>query len=293
MTRKLERRFADWEEYRQEFESNLRNFGLFIPGEVNAQLREKIAVEIWLPRAPEPLTAQAEVVAVFPAGAAVQFEKGPELARQLAEKEKSLKAAAPEEAGPEAQTGESAAQEAVTGDEAESPEEGKAAAAAEDAESEGGESAEEIEQKVSRSGADLSNMYQTMRKLSRIEKLKLAKRGNRRYISFLIQEGDRQLVRFIIQNPHLSAVEVLQLLKNPQLTTENIQELARNPAFGQNEEIRYQLVIHPKTPLPTALSLLTSLNPRQLGLIAKSQHMRHQLKASALKLVLQRQSSAF
>ena len=93
MTRKLERRFADWEEYRQEFESNLKNFGLFIPGIVEAQLREKIDVDVWLPGAKEPVSAKAEVVAIFPAGAAIQFENGSELAKQLGEKEEMLKAA--------------------------------------------------------------------------------------------------------------------------------------------------------------------------------------------------------
>ena len=88
-------------------------------------------------------------------------------------------------------------------------------------------------------------------------------------------------------------MEVLQILKNPQLTTENISELARNPAFAQNDEVRYQIVVHPKTPLPTALSLLISLNQRQLSVIAKSKNMRHQLKSSALKLVVKRQSDGF
>jgi hypothetical protein len=289
MTLKIERRFSSWEEYQEEYESNLKNFGLVIPGTVNAELREKIEIEIWLPGAKMPVPARAEVVAVFPAGAALQMENGPEMARQIEEKVKILKQASAPGPGPEPDP------------ETEEPEEETADVAApeapaptpEETESEAGETAEEIEQKISSTGTDISNLYQVMRKLSRVEKMKLAKRGNRRYISFLIQEGDRQMIRFIIQNPHLSAVEVMQLLKNPQLTTENIQELARNPAFGQNEEIRYQLVVHPKTPLPTALSLIVSLNKRQLGLIAKSQNMKHQIKASALKLVLKRQSDSF
>lgn len=264
MSLELERRFTGWDEYGQELASNLKNFGLFIPGQFQAQLREKLKVKIFLPGAQEPLPAKAEVVAVLPAGVALHLENGPETLKRLNEVEQALKSAAAEP----------------------SPEQ-------EETEPETSATAEEIEQKVSLSGSDYSNLFQTVRALSRGEKIKLAKRGNRRYISILIQDGDKQLMRFIIQNPHLSAVEVLQLLKNPQLTTENIQELARNPAFGQNEEIRYQIVIHPKTPLPTALSLLPGLNQRQLGLIAKSKQMKHQIKSSALKLLLKRQTDAF
>jgi len=276
MSLTLERKFADWDEYGQELESNLKNFGLFIPGQFQAQMREKLEVKIFLPAAQEPVPAKAEVVAVLPAGVALHLENGPEILKRLNEVKQALKSAAEEPASaPE--------QEEAERDEP----------LPEETEPESLETAEEIEQRVSLSGSDYSNLFQVVRGLSRGEKIKLAKRGNRRYISILIQEGDKQLIRFVIQNPHLSAVEVLQLLKNPQLTTENIQELARNPGFGQNEEVRYQIVIHPKTPLPTAISLLASLNQRQLGLIAKSKHMKHQIKSKALKLLLKRQTDTF
>jgi hypothetical protein len=299
MSHKLERRFADWNEYQQEFDANLKNFGLFLPGASQLQLRQKVDIELWLPGAQLPLPARAEVVAVFPSGAALHLENGPEILKQVSAKEQQLRQAVAAKtvsppASPEA--GKSLEAELASAPEITeslAPEPEPEEEAEEETAEESPESAEEIERKVSLSGADYSNLYQAVRKLSRPEKIKLAKRGNRKYLTILIQEGDRMLIRFVLQNPHLSAVEVLQLLKNPQLTTENINELARNPAFAQNEEIRYQIVIHPKTPLPTAMSLLVSLNPRQLGLIAKSKHMRHQLKASALKLVLKRQTDAF
>ena len=294
MSQKLERRFADWNEYQQEFDANLKNFGLFIPGPSALQMRQKVEVELWLPGAQLPLPVRAEVVAAFPAGVALHLESGPEILRQISEKERQLRQSAAEKTAAAAPSAED--QEPLEEEEEPTPAEESAETPApepEPEEEESPESAEEIERRVLLSGADYSNLYQAVRKLSRPEKIKLAKRGNRKYLTILIQEGDRLLIRFVLQNPHLSAVEVLQLLKNPQLTTENITELARNPAFAQNEEIRYQIVIHPKTPLPTALSLLISLNPRQLGLIAKSKHMRHQLKSSALKLVLKRQTDAF
>ena len=296
MSQQLARKFSDWKEYQQEFDSNLKNFGMFIPGQFQLQLREKIDLEIWLPGAQLPLPVRAEVVAAFPAGVAVHIESGPEILKQIAEKEKQLRQAPVPEAAatphPEAESAQDEeTDEEMSVEEIEEPAEEPEPEPP--TEEESSESAEEIEKKVSFSGADFSNLYQAVRKLSRPEKIKLAKRGNRKYLSILIQEGDRMLIRFVLQNPHLSAVEVLQLLKNPMLTAENINELARNPAFAQNEEVRYQIVVHPKTPLPTAMGLLISLNQRQLQIIAKSKNMKHQLKSSALKLVLKRQSDAF
>jgi len=293
---KLERRFSDWPEFQQEFDSNLKNFGLFIPGSYQLQMREKVELKLWLPGARQAVLARAEVVAAFPAGVALHLEFGPETLKQIAELESKLKPAA----GAEPQTAAAApAGEEIPAEETvESEADGALAepvAPEPEAvvEEESAESAEEIEQRVALSGGDYSNLFAAVRKLSRPEKIKLAKRGGRKYLLVLIQEGDRQLMRFVIQNPRLSTVEVLQILKTPQLTTENVTELARNPAFAQNDEVRFQIAIHPKTPLTTSMGLLVSLNQRQLQFIAKSKNMKHQLKSSALKLVLKRQSDGF
>jgi len=260
MSQKLSRTFSSWEEFEAELENNLKNSGIFVPGEFQLQIRQKVELEIFLPGSEEPVPAKGEVVGVFSGGVAVHLEAGEELIKNLLlEKEKLSR---PERI--EKEPGEEEEKEA-----------------------------RELEKRLSLSGSDYSNLYQVVRSLSRAEKIHLAKRGSRRVLSVLIQQGDKQLFKFLIQNPHLSAVEVLQILKSPHLSIEIIQELARNPGWMQNEEIRYQMVIHPKTPLPTALNLLPGLNPRQLSQIAKSQHIRHQIKSNALKLVLKRQSKVF
>jgi hypothetical protein len=295
MTQRLERKFSSWEEYEQELASNLKQYGIFLPGAFQLQMRERVKLDLYLPEGALPVYAMAEVVAVLPAGVALQIEDGAKVLENLAKTKLAIHSAPAisgmANAAP-AETAEAPATEAGTEPEPEEPV--KEDVSAEELAQEPDEKeVAEIENKVSSTGSDMSNMYAAVRKLPRMEKIKLAKRGNRKVLNILIQEGDRQLYRFIIQNPHLSAVEVLQLLKQPQLTVELLQELARNPAWAQNEEVKYQLVLHPKTPLPTALTLLNGLNKRQLGQIAKSQTMRHQLKSTALKLLLKRQSDAF
>jgi hypothetical protein len=290
MSEKLERRFSSWEEFSQEFSANLKNFGLFLPGPRPVQLRQKVTVDLYLPGERSPIPTRAEVVAVFPAGVALHLEEGPEWMKAVEGKmpaTSSEPAPAPAaEAEPEPAAGEgegAAAEEAVSAKE-------KAELAALDSEPVSDEKVQEIEKKITLKGMDMGNLYQAIRKLSKIEKIQLAKRGNRKALSILIQQGDRLLFRFLIQNPHMTMAEVLQLFKHPMITTEIITELARNPSWSQNEELRYQMVMHPKTPLPTALTLLNALNQRQLAALAKSQSIRAQIKSNALKLLLKRQS---
>ena len=304
MTNKLERRFKTWDEFQQELETNLKNFGLFIPGEIQIELRKKIEVELWLPSAQNPIMAKAEVVAIFPGGVALHLEENPEWLKQI---QTIANATIETQTGKEDKEPEPPweSEEIKDQDEKEIPEqtlqkeyeeiseeEKKEVELAESVDA-SEEEVEKIEKKLSSAGMDMSNLYQAIRRLTKIEKIQLAKRGNRKALSILIQSGDRMLFRFIIQNPHMTVAEVLQLFKHPMITTEIITELARNPAWAQNEEVKYQIVIHPKTPLPTALTLLNGLNQRQLGAIAKSQHIRTQLKSNALKLLLKRQSGTF
>ncbi len=291
MSEKIERRFSSWEEFAQEFSANLKNFGLFLPGPRPAQLRQKVTVDLWLPGERSPIPTRAEVVAVFPTGVALHLEEGPEWMKAVEGKmpvvpREAAPGPEPEPAAAAAEGKDAAEEEAVSAEE-------KAELDALDSEPVSDEKVQEIEKKITLKGMDVSNLYGAIRKLSKIEKIQLAKRGNRKALSILIQQGDRLLFRFLIQNPHMTMAEVLQLFKHPMITTEIITELARNPSWSQNEELRYQMVMHPKTPLPTALTLLNALNQRQLAAIAKSQNMRAQIKSNALKLLLKRQSGAF
>lgn len=277
----IELKFSSREEFERELDANLKRGGVFIPNTNPLPLRTKVLVKIYLPESEEPIPAEGEVVQVFGSGEmvglAIHLQETEKLIKEIEQKMKRLNSVDLVEEQP-LELSEGAKEER-----------------AEDGEGLGEEEVEEETKKILSSaglmGTDLSNLYLAVRSLPMTEKIKLAKRGNRKVVSILIQEGNKQLMRFIIQNPKLGVPEILMLLKSPQITMEIIQEIARNPAWTQNEEIRYQLTIHPKTPLPTSLSLLSGLNQRQLGLIAKSSHVKVQLKSSALKLLMKRQST--
>jgi hypothetical protein len=130
-------------------------------------------------------------------------------------------------------------------------------------------------------------LYHVVRKLPLHQKIVAAKRGNRNVRAILLQEGNKKVMLFLLQNPQLGTAEVLQMLKLPNLSLEAIQQISKNPIFIQNEEIKFHVVINPKTPLPLALNLLNTLNLKHLATIAKSQ-MKAQLKSTALRLLEQR-----
>ena len=64
--------------------------------------------------------------------------------------------------------------------------------------------------------------------------------------------------------------------------------LRGNPQWGLNEELRYALATNAKTPGGTALSLLKTLNSRNLRQICKHGEVRGTLKQAAMRILSER-----
>jgi hypothetical protein len=135
------------------------------------------------------------------------------------------------------------------------------------------------------------NLYAIIRKMPLHQKVAAAKRGNRTVRNILLQEGNKKLMIFLLQNPRMGTGEVIQMLKMTNLSQEVVQTIAKNSGWSQSEEVKFGLVNHPKTPLPLSLSLLTSLNQNSLAKIAKANSSKHQLKSKALQLLEQRRKT--
>ena len=262
----FELRFASGEEFAREYDENLKNLGLFLPSDQPLPLHTRIQLRLVVPGRPNPIELFGAVVHVatpdqplpgLPPGMAVQLEPfGPEANQAFAA----------------ARGGSEALEPAGTAG-ADSP-----AASAEG----GGKFGEGIGM------GDGVNIFQAVRAASLTEKIRLAKQGNRQVLNVLIQEGDKQIMRFVVQNPRLGSAEVLQILKNTGTAMEIIQAIAKNPSWMQNDEVRYQLVICPRTPLPLALQAINNLNLKDISKIAKSNSVKAQLKSTALRLLSQR-----
>ncbi|MFO8058468.1 MAG: hypothetical protein R6V10_14355 [bacterium] len=131
------------------------------------------------------------------------------------------------------------------------------------------------------------NLFAEIRSLPMHQKVVAAKRGNRSVRALLLQEGHKKILTHLLNNPQLSVGEVMQILKISNLSTELIQAIAKNSMWSQNEEIKYLITVHPRTPLPLALKTLNSLTTKNLAKIAKAGY-RAQIKSKAVKLLEQR-----
>ncbi len=290
-------RFSSLHELEHAFNDQISKGGYFIASDEPAPRTTPVMVNFHLPGLPEPIAVDGEVAFAatsdqpmpgMGAGMAIQFA---DLSAQIKRAFSAAITIARKEGFETASTAELEGKE--WGGEDDLEEDGDAG----EDEKEEYEEEEESEESSRSFLARLSqqsgeNLYFTIRGLPMHQKITAAKRGNRTVRNILLQEGNKKIIGFILQNPQLSTPEIIQMLKMPNLPQEVVKNIARNSNFSQSEEVRFQIVNSPKTPLPLALNLLNGLNINSLAKLAKSGAVKNQIKSSALKLLEQRRKNS-
>jgi len=121
--------------------------------------------------------------------------------------------------------------------------------------------------------------------LSLQEKMALAMSGDRELRLQLLRDPNKQLHPLVLKNPRIGVEEVQWAARLTTLNPEALKIIADHPEWGQNASVAAALVRNPKTPLPSALKLVSRLPTSELRVLAKSQG-RPQIVQAAKKLLL-------
>lgn len=119
--------------------------------------------------------------------------------------------------------------------------------------------------------------------MSVAEKVQLALHGNRDARQILMRERAGVVQSSLVRNPKMSIDEVQALARAPQLAPETAEVLAQHPSWSSSAQLAMALVRNPRTPLPTATTLLGRLLPADLRVVAKGVGVRTQVAAAARK----------
>ncbi len=137
---------------------------------------------------------------------------------------------------------------------------------------------------------DRMSLHEKLRRMNPNERSRLAGRANKITRSLLIRDIEPQVIMFLLKNPRITRAEVVEISKSPRIGYQAVKIILGNKTWSQSEEIRYNLVQNPKTPLPDALKLIPGLNMKHLRELAKNHNLKQRIKQSALRLVLERGS---
>ena len=132
------------------------------------------------------------------------------------------------------------------------------------------------------------SLYSRIMEMPVSEQIKLATVGNKEARSILIKDSNRLVIQAIINSPKVSEQEIIGFASNRNLPKEVPMLIANKKEFLKNYNIKLALVSNAKTPVPTALRLLSFIYERDLRHLAKSKNVSSVISRTAMKLLSQK-----
>ncbi len=105
------------------------------------------------------------------------------------------------------------------------------------------------------------------------EKIKYAMTGDKEWRTILIKDSNKMVSGAVLKNPRITEGEVLFQAQNRSASEEIIRLILLEREWMKNYAIRHALVVHPRTPVPTAMRLLGTLHEKDVQKLAKSRNV--------------------
>lgn len=142
---------------------------------------------------------------------------------------------------------------------------------------------DEIDEEIEEEGL---SKYQQLQEMSVADKIKMALTGDKEWRTLLIRESNKQVNTAVLKNPRISEGEVLTVAKNRSSSDELIRIILLNRDWVKLYEMKKALVVHPRTPLQTAMRYMTFLSEKDIRELAKSREVGQAIVNSARRMLM-------
>lgn len=132
---------------------------------------------------------------------------------------------------------------------------------------------------------DLSK-YQQLQEMSVADKIKMALTGDKEWRTLLIRESNKQVNTAVLKNPRISEGEVITVAKNRSSSDELIRIILLNRDWVKLYDMKKALVVHPRTPLQTAMRYMTFLSEKDIRDLAKSREVGQAIVNNARRMLM-------
>jgi len=120
------------------------------------------------------------------------------------------------------------------------------------------------------------------------EKIELAQTGSRELRALLARDSNSQVQEAVINSPRITEVEIVAIARSAKIGSALLSKIAAKREWLKNYQVRLALVSNPKTPLPLALKLVTTLRDADLTGLAKSKVLAEELVVATERTMAQR-----
>jgi hypothetical protein len=120
------------------------------------------------------------------------------------------------------------------------------------------------------------------------DRMKLGMKGDREARSILIRDSNRIVAQAVINNPRITDQEVEAIASMRTVSDEVLRLIAMNRAWARQYPIIHNLARNPRTPLPSAIQILTRLQTRDLKNISQNRNVSEAVRRQATRLTTAR-----
>lgn len=124
------------------------------------------------------------------------------------------------------------------------------------------------------------------------EQTHLARTAGRAVLSVIVRQGSAEVVRALLQNPHLTEDDLVALCSHHNTPPAILEMVARDPRWTRRYRVRQALVHHEGAPLAVILGLLTGLLSTELEELARRPDRPPVVRLAAQRILRRRHRSS-
>lgn len=134
------------------------------------------------------------------------------------------------------------------------------------------------------------NKQKMVLELGMAEKVKMAMTGDKEWRNILVKDSNKTVSSAVLRNPRITDGEILFLVQNRSSSEDVIREILLNREWLKNYAVRHALVMHPRTPLPKAIRFLSTMNDKDVRMLAKSRNVSSAIVNNCRRMIAAKQN---
>lgn len=120
------------------------------------------------------------------------------------------------------------------------------------------------------------------------DRMKLGMKGDREARSILIRDPNKVVAQAVINNPRITDQEVEAIAAMRTVNADVLRIIAMNRNWARQYPVITNLARNPRTPLPTAMSILPRLHAKELKALGQNRNVADAVRRQALRLAVAR-----
>jgi hypothetical protein len=117
------------------------------------------------------------------------------------------------------------------------------------------------------------------------DRIKLGMKGDREARSILVRDSNRIVSLAVIHNPRISDQEVESISAMRTVSDEVLRVIAMNRQWARSYPVVLNLARNPRTPIPTAINILTRIHTKDLQHISQNRNVSEAVRRQAFRLM--------